>query len=61
MNNIPVNHQGIDDIDTDVNEFTLAEEAGLIHTGFDEDGSPQWLGNKKQWGKYYQLLTENDL
>jgi len=59
--NYPIDKQNIDDIDTEVNQFTLAEECGLSHEGFDEDGLPTFIGSRTSWAKFAKLLTQNNL
>ena len=41
-------------------EIKLAEEAGLIYTGRDDEGEPMFLGTKQQWEKFEQLSETHE-
>jgi hypothetical protein len=36
----------------------VAKESGLVHSGFDEDGEPQFVGSEQQFEQFEKLLAE---
>lgn len=50
-------------INTIINEniLEIAEEAGLIFSGRNADGEPEFIGSDRQWTKYEFLKLKNNL
>lgn len=38
----------------------MADEAGLVFCGFEEDGEPQWVGEDYQFTKFEMLKEQHE-
>ena len=57
--NLPANHQNRDnDCLDDVPDIDLATEAGLIFTGMNDEGEPEFVGTDEQFDAFEKLKEE---
>lgn len=41
-------------------EIKLAEEAGLVYTGKNEDGDEEFIGTKQEWQEFERLSATKE-
>lgn len=54
---MPVDRQDADEV---INEDDLHAISGLEYMGVNEDGDDDWIGTKKAWDKFAELLKERE-
>lgn len=60
LRNIPWGFKELDDVIEYEDDDDLAEAAGLVKAGKNEDQIEEYIGTDKQWSKYYELLKEKN-